>query len=285
MLNLPKCDYIYSRMQINIKLPAVIDDGRIDWVTGLLNQAARPNVTVRLNWKSVREISPAGFAILCCIFDFFVEQKKYMTHVFIKEKFRKISVVKHLLDIKDYPSLPAPNIQNIDSAGLILKGETSVDIMIQERLAEKFSSILGDELLFDCLLILNELMQNSKDHSTAERFYLYAGVWKKEFHIGSLDMGVTIPAKMEQKYTCNDDLEYLELAMKEGTTTRRQRTGGVGLSYFFQYLKRNTGKLTIVSRKAQIRRYFRTRKSQKNILKHPLRGTWCFARLPLGVKK
>lgn len=272
-------------MQINIKLPSVIDDGRLDWALRLFNQAAQTGARVSLDWGDVREISPAGFAILCCIFDFFVEQKKRITSVFVRKKFREIPVVKHLLNIRNYPSLPSPNVQDIDSVGLILKGETTVDIMIQERLAEKFSFILSDELLFDCLLILNELMQNTKDHSAAERYYLYAGIWKKEFHIGVLDMGVTIPAKMEQKYVCNDDLEYLELALKEGTTTRRQRTGGVGLPYFFQYLKRNVGKLTIVSRMAQIRRYFRTRKSQRNILKYPLRGTWCFARFPFWRRK
>ena len=193
-------------------------------------------------------------------------------------------MIKNFTNIKNYSSLSHPSIQNIDDSNLILRGEMTIDVLFQERLGEKFSSILGDELMYDCFLILNELMQNAKDHSNAERFYIYAGSWKNEFHVGVLDMGVSIPAKMEQKYSCDNDLEYLDLALKEGVSTRRQRTGGVGLSYFFHFLKRNGGKLTIISRFAQVRRYFRTRKSQKNILKHPLRGTWCFARFPLEKK-
>lgn len=165
---------------------------------------------------------------------------------------------------------------------MILRGNREhLNIQFLEHVQEVFSGRISKDLFFACKLVTNELMQNSVDHSTSERYYLYAGVWKNEFHAGVLDMGATIPAKLEQKYACSNDVEYLEVALKYGTGTRRQRPGGFGLYYFSDFLKENNGKLTILSRRAQVRRYFKTRRSQKNLLKYPLAGTWCFARFPL----
>lgn len=277
------CDYIYSRM--NTILPSDIDDGRIDWAIALIHKvmdAGNAGKEVRLDWQKVTSISPAGFAILACILDTVIEQHAHIKNVSVPGRFKGIPVVENFR--KQFPSLPSPSINNYESGEILIKGNMNLDVLFQERVEEKFSGILSEELVYDVNLILNELMQNSVDHSTAERYYIYCGVWKKEFHAGLTDMGISIPAKMEQSHTCGNDLEYLELALKEGTTTRRARTGGLGLAYFFEHLKRHEGKLTIVSRFAQIRRYFRTRRSQINILKRPLRGTWCFARFPLGEK-
>jgi ABC-type transporter Mla MlaB component/anti-sigma regulatory factor (Ser/Thr protein kinase) len=265
-------------------LPMVIDDGRLDWAISLLNESRSISNTreeIRLNWSSVKEISPAGMAILSCLFDTFLEQKNRIICVSVPKKFKQIPVVNNLTNIKNFDALPLPNIQNFENADLILKGNIAIDVLFQERFKEKFAETLTDDLIYDCLLILNELMQNTCDHSTAERYYLYMGIWGNEFHAGVLDMGISIPAKMEQKYSSDDDIGYLKLALKEGTTTRRIRSGGVGLAYFFHYLKRNEGKLTILSRKAQVRRYFKTRRSQINLLKYPLYGSWCFARFPV----
>lgn len=282
--NMVICDYIYSRMKLI--LPLSIDDGRIDWAIALINKIIEIGETkkeLNLDWRRVSNISPAGLAILACILDTRIEQRARIKNVFIPRRFKEIPVIQNFE--KEFSSLPPPSINNYESSGVLLKGAISLDVLFRERLEEKFSAVLSDELIFDVLLILGELMQNTIDHSTAERYYVYCGVWKNEFHAGLLDMGISIPAKMQQSYSCGNDLEYLKLALKEGTTTRRARTGGIGLTYFFDYLKRHEGKLTIVSRHAQIRRYFRTRRSQTNILKYPLRGTWCFARFPLGEKE
>ena len=124
-------------------------------------------------------------------------------------------------------------------------------------------------------------MVNCIDHSTAERYYLYAGKEGREFHLGALDMGITIPAKLERKYSVKNDVELLEMSFEEGISTRRQRTGGFGLYQTFEHLKQNKGKLTMVSRNAQVRRYFNRRSVIKGPLKYTLDGTWCFARFLL----
>jgi ABC-type transporter Mla MlaB component/anti-sigma regulatory factor (Ser/Thr protein kinase) len=265
-------------------LPVSIDDGRLDWALHLLSESRNyrsKHDVIRLNWKKVSEVSPAGHAILCCLFDTFIEQHNRIKNVAIPKQLRAIPVVANLKALDTFKRLPSPGVQNVETPTLLLRGHITLDVLFREAFEAKFATLLSPDLLYDCLLVLNELMQNTVDHSTAERYYLYAGLWKGEFHAGVLDMGATIPAKMEQKYTCTDDLAYLSLALKEGFGTRRQRPGGIGLSYFFNYLKKHSGKLTLISRGAQVRRYFNTRRSQSNPVKYPLRGTWCFARFAL----
>ncbi len=224
-------------------------------------------------------------AILRLYIRSFIEQKSRVVNVNVPKPFKHLPVVQNLLHIKKYSELPPPTIHNLESGSMLLRGKTNaIDPSFVERVGEVFSTHLSEDLLYSSTLILNELMQNCVDHSTSERYYLYAGLWQSEFHVGLLDMGATVPAKLEQKYSCENDLEYLTMALKKGISTRRIRVGGFGLYYFFEFLKESGGKLTILSRGAQLRRYFKTRKSQKNILRYPLAGTWCFARFPLEVK-
>ena len=72
---------------------------------------------------------------------------------------------------------------------------------VKEILINEYSHRLDEDLLFSIQLVFNELIQNAVDHSTSERYYLYFGVVKDEVHFGVLDMGITLPSKMEQKFT------------------------------------------------------------------------------------
>lgn len=263
-------------------LPTKIDDGRLDWALELLERSrSAGKKPLRLNWRKVISISPAGMAILACLFDTFVEQGNRVKCTFVAKRFKDIPTISNMMKIADFRALPQSDANSFEDDAMILRGRTSLDPLFAEGFREKFAKVAGEEISYDCSLILSELMQNTVDHSTAERYYAYAGIWEDEMHAGVLDMGISIPAKMAQRYDCTSDLEYLELALREGITTRRRRSGGVGLAYFFDFLKRNEGKLTIMSRGAQVRRYFKTRRTQRGKIKFPLRGTWCFARFSL----
>lgn len=270
-------------------MPVTIDDGRLDFALRLIDSAkTRPHDMgpLRLNWRKTKEISPAGHAVLACLFDTFIEQGTSVVNFDIGKKFGSVAVIHNLKNIQSFSSLPAPEIHNFEDFHCFFRGHSAaLDISFMERVQEKFGPQLPERVLFASKLIANELMQNTIDHSTAERYYIYAGLWKEEFHVGVLDMGITIPAKLEQKYRCASDLEYLELSFKKGVGTRRQRPGGLGLAYFFDLLKENEGKLTVISRRAEVRRYFKTRRAQKNLLKYPLPGTWCFARFFLETAR
>lgn len=268
----------------SILLPSAIGDGRLDtilqifsWIKG----QTRGKGKIRLNWTRVAEILPAGYAILACLFDAVVEHNCRLENVFVKKRFRTVPVIKNLINLAQFKTLPRPDIHYCRMNVFVLSGgETSLNMTFMDQVEAKFRKILSDDLVFSCRLIFNELMQNSVDHSTSERYYAYAGPWGTEFHIGVLDMGISIPAKLEQKYTCDDDVEYLMLCPKPGVSTRRQRTGGLGLSHTLDLLKGHQGRLTIVSRDAQMRRYFKRRHIERGRLKYRLNGTWCFARFP-----
>jgi hypothetical protein len=87
-------------------------------------------------------------------------------------------------------------------------------------------------------------------------------------------MGITLPSKMEQKFNAENDIEFLELSLKEGITTRRLRIGGLGLFHTLEMIKEMGGKFVFISRDGQIRRYFSQRKVNRMKLKSRLHGTW-----------
>ncbi|MEK6704547.1 MAG: hypothetical protein AABZ06_02045 [Bdellovibrionota bacterium] len=117
---------------------------------------------------------------------------------------------------------------------------------------------------------------------------MYGGLWEKkhrrEIHVGMLDMGITIPTKLKPKYDAKSDTDYIELALREGTTTRRERPGGLGLFHTFDHLKQHGGTLTIISGNGQVIRYFKNKKIIRQHNKRRLNGTWCMVRFPLMEK-
>jgi len=277
-----------KRKEIEIQLPSTIDDERVDSFLKILEliRKSHPNkVSLVLNWTKVDKISPAGFAILCIIFDTSLEQKCTLRNIYIKSKFDKYPIIQNLKKIDEFKNIPKPSLQNYRGSEFVFSGEeTSLNMSFMDEVYFTFNKILNESLFFECKLIINELMQNSVDHSTSERYYLYAGPWdkrNKHFQIGVLDLGVTIPGKLEQKYAGAVDEDFLAMSIKKGITTRRQRPGGLGLYHTFNYLKDRKGSLILISRDAQMRRNFKARQVKINKLKHRLYGTWCFVRFPL----
>lgn len=270
---------------VTIQLPSVIEDGRLDTILKIFSIVkSSEGRMLRLDWTSVTKILPAGQAILACLYDQIVEQGVFIENLHVKKRLKQMPVIHSLLDLKKKRSLvlPKPSLHDCyDSKNILSGAESAIHLSFMEHVCAGYGLDLSEDMLFSLRLISNELMQNSVDHSTSERYYLYAGRVQNEFHLGILDMGITIPAKLEQKYTCNDDIGYLELSFKEGISTRRQRQGGLGLSHTFDLLKSCQGRLTLLSRNGQVRRYFGSKTVQRSLLKYTLHGTWCFVRFPL----
>lgn len=268
-----------------IRLPQTISDGRLDTLLKIfatLKQCNDRRRVLTLNWTRVAELTPAGYGVLACLFDTAIEQKCDLKNIFVKKKFKEIPIVQNLMRTREFKGLPDPTIQNYQNQNILFKGtELKFFPQFMDLAEQIFQNLLTEDLAYFSRLVLNELMVNCVDHSTAERYYLYAGKWGREFHLGILDMGITIPAKLERKYIKTSDVELLELSLKEGITTRRQRVGGLGLFHIFEVLKNKKGRLTILSRDGQVRRYFNRRSLIKGPLKFTLDGTWCFARFPL----
>ena len=266
-----------------------IGDGRLDNLIELFDTAAtNPKAELELNFEFVEQIDSCGYAILSCLSDVLREQGiRAKAHSLVgqieKEYLRKI------LSNDGSSTLLRINEFDLDNNEVLLKGvEQAIDPNFPDQVERKFGVILGEEKCWYVRLILNELMQNSLDHSTSERYFLYSGVHEDatgaNFHFGVCDMGVTIPAKLSSKYQCDSDVAYLEKSLEYQVGTRRTRHGGLGLNHMFNILKNQKGRLVLVSRKGQLRRYFHSRKVDRKELPLPLRGTWCMARIPLDKK-
>lgn len=267
-----------------ILLPHSLGEGRIDTIIQLFH-IVKSNHSLKVDWSRVREITPAGWGILACLWDRVLEQKIKWKHSGLRSKLRQHPLLKRLWSLPARSAMPEPSFYNFEEEHAVLVGLSNTLLpsfmdQVEEWFGQVHGKLLDGDLAFSCRLILNELMVNAVDHSTAERYYLYAGFSKKQFQVGALDMGVTIPAKLERKYIRENDADYLKLALQEGSTTRRQQVGGLGLSHTLAQLRQAKGTLILLSRQAQLRHYFQSNKVRASLLKVPLDGTWCFANFP-----
>lgn len=255
-----------------MQLPKVFGSERLDSVIEFLSMMKDLDELI-LDWTKVEHVEPAALAIMAVIRDQSLEKKTKISHVGLTREMRKNFPEESLSTIK---SEKLPHQTRFDfqtKSSFLLCCQGGVDLRYIQFLSNKFSHI-DEDLRFSIQLVFNELIQNAVDHSTSERYYIYFGEFQKEIHFGVLDMGVTLPAKMEQKYSAQDDVSFLELSLKEGTSTRRQRTGGLGLFHTFEIIKDVKGKFVFISRDGQVRRYFAQRKVKRMNLKSRLYGTW-----------
>ncbi len=230
--------------------------------------------------------------MLACIRDALVEHSSVaVIHDDVDKSISRLPLFRQVQNAKTQSMLlPAAESFYESRDDLLVGRDGTIDVGFSDRFEQKFGKDLDEEVAFSCRLILSELMQNSVDHGGAERYYIYGGVVRssdsgqREVHLGVMDMGVSVPAKLAQKYDCDSDVEYIELALQEGVSTRRTRMGGMGLFLTFEHLKSHEGTLSIVSRYGQVIRYFRHKRVVRKTLKHPLSGTWCLARFPLRKK-
>lgn len=272
-------------IQSKFEMPKIINDGRVDTFLEILFRIKEGH-SIELSFKKTQTITPAGHALLFIILDAACEQKIFFK---ISDTHQKLNL-HHLIYEASNPNVALRGFYdiknlNIKRENLIVYGKSSsVAPEFIQMVESKFKDRLGEDQLWDVQLTFNELMQNTVDHSTAERYFLYAGVSDRNFEFGILDMGVTIPAKLEVKYRCKDDCEYLKKVFEEGVGTRRDRAGGLGLYYLFENVKKLKGRLVILSRDAQVRNNFGTRNYKASKLKERLSGTWCMANIPMEKK-
>lgn len=270
---------------IDIEIPKSLTDERLDLMLLKLDEISQnKGCIVNFSLEKNEEISCAGYAVLMVLLDAVSEHKH-------KAKTSHVNVDKPIhLKLEDLASKSTDGFMMMDDMNYIANDEiiigkvSSIAPEFIQMLEHKFLKILGEENLWSIKLIANELMQNTVDHSTSERYFVYAGVMGDDFGIGVLDRGVSIPSKLESKYFENLDQEYLEKSLEIHIGTRRNRAGGIGLYYLFENIKKVGGKLVLISRNGQIRRHFSSRNVVKGKTKVPLRGTWCMARIPLEKK-
>ena len=286
-----KIMHIWYTLRMNIHtqtyiLPVELSDSRMDLILEIINTISKNPPKLVISFQKNITISPAGYAVFMCILDSATEHnvtlifknldKKNHTHQKINQLNTQQSSTKGFLNIAE--------MNYVTSTQINWAKISSIAPEMISKIEEKFLSPLGENRLWNIQLVLNELMQNAVDHSTSERYFIYAGISNNNFEFGVLDRGVSIPSKLEAKYSEDSDQAYLEKSLQNKIGTRRNRVGGLGLFYLFENIKEEKGKLVIISRHGQLRRHFGARKIISTKAKYPLRGCWCFAKIPL-VKK
>ena len=252
-----------------IVISGVLGEERIDLVLRITS-LLRLQAPLEMDWAKLEELRPAGRAILSLWADLQWEYQTPCIH-------RNVPAWLKALHLPFIENKRPTKLETSAHTGRATThwgfcSEGGIDLRYLPVLQAQ-TNLFGEDHAFAIQLVLNELMQNAVDHSSAERYYYYFGLHENEIHLGMLDMGVSLPAKLEQHYDFEDDLEALEMSFKLGVTTRRMRKGGLGLNHTFEMVKDRLGKLVIVSRDAQLRRYFSQRKVYRHVLKDRLHGT------------
>ncbi len=267
-------------------MPKMITDERVDYLVDLFNLVKISRKLI-LSFGKNEVVSAAGMALLCNFLDSISESKCEIEILNIdnqnSQHVRIANLVKELQATTGFISSDNFQFENESSINWFKVNSIAPEFI--EKMNCKFSKVLDEDKLWTVSLLLNELMQNAVDHSTSERYFIYAGINGDDFEFGVIDRGVTIPAKLEGKYIEINDQKYLEKSLEYEVGTRRNRKGGMGLYYFFEMLKSEKGKLVIISRDAQIRRHFAHKSAVATNLKKRMYGTWCMARIPLEMKK
>jgi hypothetical protein len=154
--------------------------------------------------------------------------------------------------------------------------ERSLKPLFFDRFIELSGGAMSEDRRYELSLLFNELTQNALDHSGSEKFLVVL----ETDAVGVFDLGVGIPAKLEQSYPAVEDVLAIERALEKGVTTRRERSGGFGLYFTLEQLKENGGYLFVASRNGQIRRYLKNKKVDRKVLPEPMTGTLIYCSLP-----
>jgi hypothetical protein len=251
-----KCVIIKLRMGKSLKISSKnLSIQHPKWFFEVLHAAQAKPKSIELLFEKGAQISPSGSALLGLL-------GRELVNLGVQLKFnRKVSGV-----VDEFPHHGQEC--SIDFF------EDAIKPMFFERFIETQKNI-SDERAFDLQLLFSELTQNAKDHSGSERYCVFLSPTE----VGVFDLGVSIPAKLEQKFSFKSDVDAIEFSLKEGVTTRRLRSGGFGLYYTLDMLKKSGGQLYIASRHGQIRRYLKNKKIDRKTLDPRIPGTLIYCRL------
>ncbi|MFH1223756.1 MAG: hypothetical protein V1647_05385, partial [Pseudomonadota bacterium] len=76
---------------IEILMPTIISDKRLDGILKILH-LIKNHTPLRINWSRTTKISPAGYAILSCLFDSIIENHGYVENKKIKKDIKHLPV-------------------------------------------------------------------------------------------------------------------------------------------------------------------------------------------------
>ena len=83
---------------MRINLPNNIGYGRLEFLLKILSEIKKSEEkqVIELDWSQVTHISPAGYALLACLFDAATEHQCKIVSRFIKKTIKQIPVINNL---------------------------------------------------------------------------------------------------------------------------------------------------------------------------------------------
>lgn len=97
---------------------------------------------------------------------------------------------------------------------------------------------------------ISELFTNSVSHSKSEFIYTCGQFFpkKKKIEFTITDTGIGFKNKINNKFNSNlSSIQAIKWAMADGNSTKETISGGLGLAIFKEFIKKNRGKLQIIS--------------------------------------
>lgn len=255
-------------------LTKTISEGSTESILRIIDCILSGGKKLRLDWSEVEEITPAGAALLMCLYDLASERGVKVDSVFIKQAIKQWPIVARLVKCREESLISAAELNFEFADGQYFCLENELPANLKPMVLDPFEHA-------DLSLLVRELALNAIDHSSSERFYAYQAVYGEEICLGVLDQGVGIAAKLKNYFNFADDLDYIEAALEKGSTSRRLRQGGEGLYRVSQMVKRLNGRMAILSGEGQLRRYYANRRIDRKSTKFRVPGTWVFITMPL----
>lgn len=97
---------------------------------------------------------------------------------------------------------------------------------------------------------INEIFNNAVIHSRSKNIYTCGQFFpkKKKIEFTIVDTGIGFKKSFTERFNREiDSLKAILWAVDQGNTTKRETTGGLGLTLLKEFIKMNSGKLQIVS--------------------------------------
>jgi anti-sigma regulatory factor (Ser/Thr protein kinase) len=174
--------------------------------------------------------------------------------------------------------------QKIESRNVQLKRLKDIDYLLTDQILAVFGEYLrmSEGVSGSLKMALNELMTNAFDHSGSDRgCYVcaqsYPGAKTIRLCIADFGIGILTSLKKNNKYKgLANDNEAITLAVQEGVTSRKHRTGGYGLTHINRFIEVNGGKMHILSGRGKVLWNYsgvKKRKETKQTVIYPFEGT------------
>jgi anti-sigma regulatory factor (Ser/Thr protein kinase) len=174
--------------------------------------------------------------------------------------------------------------QRIQSPNVQLKRLRNIDYLLTDQILQVFGNYLrmSEGVNGSLKMALNELMTNAFDHSGSQMgCYVcaqsYRGTKKIRLCIADFGIGILASLKKMDKYNnLNDDNEAITLAVQEGVTSRKNRTGGYGLTHINRFIEINGGKMYILLGTGKVLWNYsgeKKRRETKQTVRFPFEGT------------